>query len=126
MSTILNKQQQDYLKDYLNVNSFKNPIEFNNYLHDSFHYDYQMIFLGRTDKLNSDSWNILVCLIKHFSSDIPAFEYHERKKIKTIDVTKELKQSIFEDIASYLTALYFPITEQPKKSFIQKIMSLFK
>lgn len=126
MSTILNQQQQDYLKDYLNVNSFKNSVEFNNYLHDSFHYAYQMIFIGRTDKLNSDSWNILVCLIKHFSSDIPVFEYHERKKIKIIDVAKELKQAIFEDIASYLTALYFPITEQPKKSFFEKIISWFK
>lgn len=124
MATILNEQQKSYLKNHLNVQSFKNSFDFQSSLHDSFYYSYQMIFIARTDKMNSEIWNILVHLLNHFQKEITFFEYNQRQMIQTIHIDSDTKKAIFNKISNHLTELYFPV--QPKQSFLEKLTSLFK
>lgn len=124
MATILNEQQQSYLRNHLNIQLFKNSSDFQSSLQDSFYYSYQMIFLARTDKMNSEIWNILVHLLNHFQKEITFFEYNQRQMIQTIHIDSDTKKAIFEKISNHLTELYFPV--QPKQSFLEKLTSLFK
>lgn len=125
MSDILEQQQLDYLKSYLHVESFRNAADFNEHLYNSFFYTYKMVLIGRTDKVHPEAWGILVALIRHFSSNIPVFGYHEKRQMGTVEIAKELQQSVFDSIAAYLTSLYFQSEEPREKSFLQKLKSFF-